>query len=78
MPNSNRCKTCNQFGGTDGYCNKHRPVFSIPELDHRTKHHIDPYRKNFKEFGWGFDKIEEKKEFGILKDFGINRKWGGQ
>ena len=78
MPNSNRCRTCNTFGGTDGYCNKHRPVFTIPELDHSTKRHVDPFRKNFKEFGMGFQKMEEKTEFGITRDFGINRKWEGR
>jgi hypothetical protein len=36
---------------------------------------VNPFRENFKEFGGGFEKLEEKKEFGITQDFGINRRW---
>ena len=77
MSNPNRCRACGVLGGNDGYCKKHRPVFVVPELD-RTKKHVNPFRENFKDFGFGFEKMEDRTEFGITSEFGINRKWGGQ
>ena len=35
---------------------------------------FDP-RFFFKEFGFGFKSIEERKDFDCVKDFGINRRW---
>jgi hypothetical protein len=32
-------------------------------------------RENFKDFGFGFESIEEKTEFGLCQDFGMNRRW---
>jgi hypothetical protein len=66
------------MGGSDGYCKRHRPVFAVKELDRSNPRHVDPFRKNFKEFGFGFERVEDVKEFGITRDFGVNRKWGGR
>ena len=78
MSNKNRCKACGVMGGSDGYCKRHRPVFVVKELDRSNNRHVDPFRKNFKDFGFGFERIEDVKEFGITSDFGVNRKWGGR
>jgi hypothetical protein len=38
----------------------------------------DPFRSNFKEFGFGFRAPTEVTEFGCKQEFGALRKWPGR
>ena len=65
--NPYKCRMCKNRGGRDGYCKRHRPTDS--KLSHPMR------RENFMDYGVGFTSIEERTEFGKLRDFGINRRW---
>ena len=70
--NPNRCKRCNGLASGDGYCKNCRVEAA---REYHEKHPVSPFRKNWKELGFGFTKMEDKKEFGVCQDFGINRRW---